>query len=337
MDLTNGPYLVTGATGFLGSAVARALLHTGADVRVLARPGSDRSNLAGLDVVVHEGDLLNPESLVPALEGCEGLFHVAADYRLWTRDPAAMFRANVDGSRFILQAAHAAGVKRAVYTSSVAVLGVDPTGRPADEETAVTYADMIGVYKQSKFRAEQAVQAVIAETGLNCVIVNPSMPIGTFDIKPTPTGRLIVEAALGRMPAYVDTGLNVVHVDDVATGHLLAYQKGKAGRRYVLGGDDMTLRDILNVVADIAGVHRPYFQIPRAPIYPLAWGAELWCRLSGKGEPFATVDGLKMSKKKMYFSSARAEKELGYRHRPGPEALSDAVAWFRENGYLGGS
>ena len=337
MDLTNGPYLVTGATGFVGSAVARALLHAGADVRVLARPGSDRRNLAGLDVIVHEGDLLNPESIVPALEGCEGLFHVAADYRLWTRDPAAMFRANVDGSRAILQAAYAAGVKRAVYTSSVAVLGVDPSGKPANEETAVTYDDMVGVYKQSKFRAEQAVQDVIAETGLNCVIVNPSMPIGTFDIKPTPTGRLIVEAALGRMPAYVDTGLNVVHVDDVAAGHLLAYQKGVAGRRYVLGGDDMTLRDILNVVTDLAGVHRPYFKIPRALIYPLAWGAELWCRLSGKGEPFATIDGLRMSKKKMYFSSGRAEKELGYRHRPGPEALSDAVAWFRENGYLGSS
>lgn len=337
LQLSDGAFLVSGATGFVGSAVVRALLLQGANVRVLARPGSDRRNLSGLAVTVHEGDLLRPESLAPALEGCDGLFHVAADYRLWTLDPQSMFKANVEGTRAILQAAHSAGVRRAVYTSSVAVLGIDPAAKSNDEETPVSYGDMIGVYKQSKFLAEQACHDVIAETGLDCVIVNPSTPIGPRDIKPTPTGRLIVEAALGRMPAYVDTGLNVAHVDDVAAGHLLAFERGQAGRRYILGGDNMTLREILCTVAEVAGSRPPFVKIPRAPIYPLAWGAELWCRLTGKGEPFATIDGLRMSKKKMYFSSARAVNELGYRHRPGREALVDAVAWFRENGYLSAS
>ncbi len=336
MQLNKGPYLVTGATGFVGSAVARALAGRGADVRVLARPGGDRRNLEGIDVTVCEGDLLQPETLEPALAGCEGLFHVAADYRLWTRDPDVMFRANVEGSRAVLREACKAGIKRAVYTSSVAVLGITH-GRQADEETPVSYGDMIGVYKQSKYRAEQAVQDVIRETGVDCVIVNPSTPIGPRDVKPTPTGRLVLEAAAGRMPAYVDTGLNVVHVDDVAAGHLQAFEKGEKGRRYILGGDDMSLRDILRTVADIAGVKPPVMQIPRAPIYPLAWMAEVFCTLSGKGEPFATVDGLKMSRKKMFFSSARAEAELGYTHRPGAEALRDAVKWFRDNEYLSDS
>ncbi len=334
MQLNKGPYLVTGATGFVGSAVVRALLERGADVRILARPGSDRRNLAGLGIAVYEGDLMIADTLKPALEGCEGLFHVAADYRIWTRDPGPMFRANVDGSRAILQAAHELGVKRAVYTSSVAVLGIDPSGKPSNEETPVTYDDMIGVYKQSKYRAEEAVDEVIQETGLNCVIVNPSTPIGPRDIKPTPTGRLVLEAAMGRMPAYVDTGLNVVHVDDVAAGHLLAFENGEKGRRYILGGEDMLLRDILHKVAGIAGVKPPVMQIPRGPIYPIAWAAEKWCSLTGRGEPFATVDGLNMSKKKMFFSSARAETELGYDHRPGVEALRDAVTWFSDNGYL---
>lgn len=334
VQLNNGPYLVTGATGFVGSAVVRALLARGAHVRALVRSGSDRRNLAGLDVSVCEGDLMRPESLIPALAGCVGLFHVAADYRLWTRDPAAMFRANVEGTRAILTKAYEAGVERAVYTSSVAVLGIDPSGRPADEETPVDFSDMIGAYKQSKFRAEETAQAVLAETGLDCVIVNPSTPIGPRDIKPTPTGRLVVEAASGRMPAYVDTGLNVAHVDDVAEGHLLAFEKGKKGRRYILGGDDMTLREILNSVAGHAGVKPPLMQIPRAPIYPMAWAAEMWCALTGRGEPFATVDGLKMSKKRMFFSSRRAEGELGYSHRPGTLALADAVDWFQANAYL---
>lgn len=337
MKIEGGPYLVTGATGFVGAAVARALLARGADVRVLARPGNDRRNLHDLDVSLVEGDLTQSASLSAALEGCVGLFHVAADYRIWTRDPAGMMQANVEGTRTILEAAYRAGIKRAVYTSSVAVLGTDPFGKPADEDTPVSYDAMIGIYKQSKFLAEQAAMNVIEQTGLDCVIVNPSTPIGPRDIKPTPTGRLVVEAASGRMPAYVDTGLNVVHVDDVAAGHVLAYEKGVTARRYVLGGDDMSLADILTAVALKAGVRPPRIKLPRAPIYPIAAIAEAWCSLTGRGEPFVTIDGLKMSKKRMYFSSARAEAELGYQHRPGSDALADAVDWFRAHGYLGDS
>lgn len=334
MEITKGLYLVTGATGFVGSAVVRALIAQGAHVRVLARPNSDRRNLDGLSLEVRDGDLLEPASLRTALEGCEGLFHVAADYRLWTRDPAAMFKANVDGTREILRAAHEVGIKRTVYTSSVAVLGINPLGTPSDEETLVSYEDMIGAYKQSKYLAEEAAMEELSRTGHDCVIVNPSTPIGPRDIKPTPTGRLVVEAASGRMPAYVDTGLNVAHVDDVAMGHLRAYEKGETGRRYILGGDDMTLKEILDVVASSAGVRKPLFRIPRAPLYPVAYVAEAACRITGKGEPFATVDGLKMSRKKMFFSSARAEKELGYQHRSAVEALKAAVTWFRDNGYI---
>jgi len=337
LEFSKGPFLVTGATGFVGSAVVRKLLSKGAIVRALARPGSDRSNLKGLDIDVRDGDLLQPDSLAKAVAGCEGLFHVAADYRLWTRNPDSMFRANVDGTRAVLRAASEAGVKRAVYTSSVAVLGIDPSGNPADEDTQVSYGDMIGIYKQSKYRAEEAAKQEIQETGLDCVIVNPSTPIGPRDIKPTPTGRLVVEAAAGRMPAYVDTGLNIAHVDDVAEGHLLAFEHGQSGRRYILGGDDMSLREILETVAIAANVKPPSFQIPRTPIYPFAYFAELWCKMTRSGEPFATVDGLKMSKKKMYFSSKRAEDELGYQHRPAQEALKDAVKWFSDHDYLSSS
>jgi dihydroflavonol-4-reductase len=325
--------LVTGASGFVGSAVVRALLARGERVRVLMRPSSDRRNVAGLDVEIVKGDLMVPESLAPAVAGCGGVFHVAADYRLRTAEPEAMFRANVDGSVAIVRAAHAAGVGRIVYTSSVAVLGNVPGGQ-ADEETPVGYDDMIGVYKRSKFRAEEAVRAVIAETGAPVVIVNPSTPIGPRDVKPTPTGRMIVEAASGKMPAFVDTGLNVVHVDDVAEGHLLAFDKGEVGRRYVLGGDDMSLKDILAEIARLTGRRPPTVQLPHDLIMPIAAMAELWARVSGR-EPFATVDGVRMAKKRMYFSSARAKRELGYAPRPAKEALADAVHWFKENGYCG--
>lgn len=334
MKLSDGPYLVTGATGFVGSAVARNLLARDCKVRVLTRPNNDRRNLSNLDVQIVEGDLLRPETLMPALEGCKGVFHVAADYRIWTRDVDAMFAANVNGTRAILKAAAEIGVERAVYTSSVAVLGIDPTTAPANEDTPVTFSDMVGVYKQSKYRAEEACQDVIKETGLDCVIVNPSTPIGPNDVKPTPTGRIIVEAATNKMPAYVDTGLNVAHVDDVAEGHLLAFEKGEKGQRYILGGDDMSLKDILVTVSRIAGSNPPKFKMPRGPLYPFAYLAEAWSNLTGIGEPFVTVDGLNMSKKKMYFSSERAEKELGYRHRQGEKAIEDAITWFKENGYL---
>ena len=324
--------LVTGASGFVGSAVVRALLERGEVVRVLMRPASDRQNIADLDVDVVEGDLLQPGSLKDAVQGCTGLYHVAADYRLWTRDPAAMFRANVDGSCAIISAAAKAGVERIVYTSSVAVLGIVP-GDNGDEDTPVTYADMIGVYKRSKYCAEEAVRAVIDETGAPVVIVNPSTPIGPRDVKPTPTGRMIVEAACGKMPAFVDTGLNVVHVDDVAAGHLLAFDKGEVGQRYILGGENMSLKQILVEIAELVGRKPPSICLPHNLILPIAAMAELWTRLSGGDEPFATIDGVRMAKKKMYFSSAKAMRDLGYAPRPAKQALADAVRWFTDNGY----
>ncbi len=327
--------LVTGATGFVGSAVLRRLLAAGHRVRALVRPASDRRNLEGLAVAVAEGDLIEPSTLGPALAGCTGLFHVAADYRLWAPDPRPMFRANVDGTRTLMLAARDAGVARIVYTSSVATLGVLPGDAAADEATPVTFADMIGPYKQSKFLAEAAVRTLIEDEGLPAVIVNPSAPIGPRDIKPTPTGRLIVDAAAGRMHAYVDTGLNVAHVDDVATGHLLAFEKGKVGERYVLGGENMSLKAILGAVAEAAGRRPPWLKVPHGVVLPIAYAAEAWSRISGGGEPFATVDGVRMSRKKMYFSHAKAARELGYSPRPAAHALADAVRWFKDHGYLG--
>jgi dihydroflavonol-4-reductase len=333
MPLASGLSLVTGATGFVGAAVARALLREeGQRVRVLARPNSDRRNLAALDVEIAEGSLEDAASLERAINGCRYLFHVAADYRLWVPEPAAMFRANVDGTRALMQAALAAGIERIVYTSSVATLGI-VAGGSADETTPSGVADMIGPYKQSKFAAEQAVQALIAERGLPAVIVNPSTPIGPGDVKPTPTGRIIVEAAKGKMPGYVDTGLNIVHVDDVAAGQLLAAECGEVGERYILGGENMSLADILGVVARLVGRRPPSLRIPYAVVLPIAAGAELMARVTGR-EPFTTLDGVRMSRKKMYFSSAKAMRELGYAPRPAREAIADAIAWFGSNGYL---
>lgn len=327
--------LVTGATGFVGSAVVRRLLAAGRPVRVLARANSNRANLAGLDVEVVEGDLGRPETLEIAAEGCEAVYHVAADYRLWTRDEAGMFRTNVDGTVALIRAAKTAGVGRIVYTSSVAVLGLNTDGRPADETTPVRYEDMIGPYKRSKFRAEEAVMRLVAEEGAPVVVVNPSTPIGPRDIRPTPTGRMIVEAASGRMPAFVDTGLNVAHVDDIAEGHLQAFRHGAIGERYILGGDNLALAEILAEVARACGRRPPTVRLPHGLILPIAYVAEAWTRLVGGGEPFVTVDGVRMSKKRMFFTSAKAERALGYRHRPAAEAIVDAVAWFRDNGYLG--
>ncbi|MGE5504701.1 MAG: hopanoid-associated sugar epimerase [Actinomycetota bacterium] len=327
----DGSILVTGATGFVGSALARLLLARGQRVRCLVRPNSDRRNLEGLPVELAEGRLEDEASLARAVAGCSALIHAAADYRLWVPDPAAMLKANVDGTRALMRAAQSAGIDRVVYTSSVAVLGHSPTG-VADEDTPSTLADMVGPYKQSKFLAEAEVRRLIAEEGLKAVIVNPSTPIGPGDIKPTPTGRMIVEAASGRMPAYVDTGLNIVHVDDVAHGHLLALDKGKVGERYILGGDDMNLADILAEIARLTGRKAPTVKLPRLPLFPLAAAAELWGRLTG-AEPFVTIDGLRMARWRMFFSSAKAERELGYVHRPAAQALADAVAWFKAKGY----
>jgi len=332
MSLPSGLCLVTGATGFVGSAVARALLRAGHPVRVLARPASDRRNLQGLAVEIAEGSLEDAESLAAAVAGCRYLFHVAADYRLWVRDPEAMFRVNVEGTRELMLAALAAGVERIVYTSSVATLGI-VKGGVADEETASRAADMIGPYKRSKFEAEVVVAELIAERALPAVIVNPSTPIGPGDVKPTPTGRLIVEAARGRMPGFADTGLNIVHVEDVALGHLLAARSGQIGRRYILGGENLSLKEILAEVAELTGRRRPALRIPHAALLPIAAGAEAVARLTGR-EPFTTVDGVRLARKKMFFSTARAIAELGYAARPARQAIADAVAWYKANGYL---
>jgi dihydroflavonol-4-reductase len=324
--------LVTGATGFVGSAVARALLARGRRVRVLARPNSDRRNLGGLAVEIAEGAMEDPRSLARAVAGCRYVYHVAADYRIWVPDPAPMFRANVEGTRDLLTAALEAGAERVVYTSSVATLGLVPGGS-ATEETPSSVDDMIGPYKRSKFAAEQVARGLARERGLPVVIVNPSTPVGPGDIKPTPTGRLIVEAARGQMPAFVDTGLNIVHVDDVAEGHLAAAENGRIGERYILGGENMALAEILAEVAQAVGRRPPWLRVPHSVLFPVAIGAELAARATGR-DPFVTLDGVRMSRKKMYFSSEKASRELGYRSRPAREAIADAVCWFRDNGYL---
>lgn len=323
--------LVTGASGFVGSAVVRQLLARGEEVRVLLRPSSDRRNVTGLDVAIVEGDLRDPKTLAAACRGCRALYHVAADYRLWTRDPRELYASNVEGTRNVMRAALAAGVSRVVYTSSVATLGLHPDGTPADEDTPVAIGDMIGHYKRSKFLAERAVDELVAREGLPAVIVNPSTPIGPHDVKPTPTGRMIRDAAAGRIPAYVDTGLNLVHVEDVARGHLLAHDRGRVGRRYILGGEDLTLREILAAIAAIVGRDPPKIRLPRPALYPIALLAEAWAWLTRGPEPQITRDGLRMSRKKMFFDSSRARRELGYAARPAQIAIADAVAWFRDN------
>jgi dihydroflavonol-4-reductase len=325
--------LVTGATGFVGSAVVRALLGRGEIVRVMARAGGDQRNLEGLKVEIVEGDLRDPAARRKAVQGATSLYHVAADYRLWTRDPAAMFATNVEATEALLREAADASVSRMVYTSSVATLGLFPDGRHADEVTPVTAGDMIGPYKRSKFDAEERVRA-LAANGLPIVIVNPTAPVGPRDVKPTPTGRTIVEAAAGRMPAFVDTGLNIVHVDDVARGHLLAHDKGVVGERYILGAENLTLQQILVRIAAQVNRKPPTVQIPNAAIMPIAYAAEFIARVFNTGEPFVTVDGLKLARKRMFFSSAKAARDLGYAARPVDEALADAIAWFRAHKYL---
>lgn len=326
--------LVTGATGFVGSAVVRRLLDRNAEVRALVRASSNRSNIAELPVDTVVGDLCDPESLERAVAGCDTLFHVAADYRLWAPRPEEIYRTNVEGTRNLLRAAKTAGVERVVYTSSVATLGFERDGSPANEETPVGLEDMTGHYKRSKFLAEQDVSRFAREEEMPIVIVNPSTPIGARDIRPTPTGRIIVEAATKRMPAFVDTGLNIVHVDDVAEGHLLALERGRPGERYVLGGSDMTLADILAVVADLAGHPPPRIRLPHGMIMPIAHLAELWAKFRRGSEPFVTVDGLKMARKRMFFTSAKAERDLGYKPRSPQAAIREAFDWFAEHGYL---
>jgi len=316
--------LVTGATGFVGAAVARALVGAGWQVRALVRQGSDRSNLQGLPLEIAVGDLKLTASLDAALAGCGALFHVAADYRLGARDFEELYRTNVEGTLNLVQ--------RIVYTSSVATIGIPPDGTAGDENTPVDLANMIGHYKRSKYLAEQLVRDSM-DSGVPVVIVNPSTPVGPGDVKPTPTGRLVLDAAAGRMPAYVDTGLNIVHVDDVAAGHLLAFDRGTPGERYILGGEDMTLRQILGLIAERAGRKPPRVRLPYAAVLPIAYLAEAYAKISGRSGRI-TLEGVRMSRKRMFFSSAKAVRELGYRWRPPSAAFDDAVRWFHERGLL---
>ena len=328
----SGTVLLTGASGFVGSAVAQALRAAGFPVRALVRGSSPTAHLTGLGLELVRGELRDPVSLRPALSGVRYLFHVAADYRLWTRDPSELARTNVEGTRALMQEAMRAGVERVVYTSSVATLAARQDGISADETMPLDEANAIGVYKRSKVAGERVVEELVAR-GLPAVIVNPSTPIGPRDVKPTPTGRVILQAAAGRMPAFVDTGLNMVHVEDVAAGHLLAFERGRIGERYILGGQNASLADILTTVAQETGRRPPRVKIPRGAVVPLAYVTEAIAQFTGK-EPMLTRDGLKMSKNKMFFSSAKAERELGYRARPYAEGVRDAIAWFRQAGYL---
>ena len=324
--------LVTGANGFVGSAVMRHLLHANHEVRVLVRPHSDRRNLADMPVEIHEGDLRDPVGLKKAVSGCDNLFHVAADYRLWVPDPTTMYATNVNGTRELILASADAGINKIIYTSSVATLGLNTDGRPANEETPSSLDQMVGHYKRSKFLAEQEVKKLTIEHKLPVIIVNPSTPIGPRDIKPTPTGRIVLDTLRGEMPAYVNTGLNIVHVDDVAQGHLLAYEHGQIGERYILGGENLSLKTVLEEIDNITGKPVNRIQLPHNLLIPVAALMELWASISGR-EPRATMDSIRMSKKLMYFSSDKAKSQLHYHPRPAIEGIRDAIVWFTENNY----
>jgi dihydroflavonol-4-reductase len=327
-----GKAFVTGASGFLGSAVVRAALGEGLEVRALVRATSPRKNVAGLDIEIVEGDVCDPSAMREALRGVRYLFHVAADYRLWTPDSKAMFRTNVLGTKTVMDAAVRGGVERIVYTSSVATLRPPRRNDVSDETQQLSESEAIGPYKRSKVAAEREIERMALE-GLPVVIVHPSTPIGPRDIRPTPTGRVILEAARGRMPAFIDTGLNLVGVDDVAAGHLLALRSGRVGGRYILGGDNVALREFLAQIACRTGRAPPRLRLPRWPLYPLAMGAEAIAQIT-RSEPFLTLDGLKMSRRHMFFSSAKAVRELGYAPRPYLDGLEGALTWFREARYL---
>jgi dihydroflavonol-4-reductase len=324
---------VTGASGFVGSAVARLLAEKGYGLRLAVRSSSRRDNLEGLNAEVVTADMRDEAALTAAMAGARYVFHVAADYRLWAKDPEEIVRNNLIGTNAVMKAAQAAKVERIVYTSSVATLKARIDGVAVDETERHTEESAIGAYKRSKLVAERAVEKMVRDEGLPAVIVNPSTPIGPRDIKPTPTGRIIVEAATGKIPAFVDTGLNLVHVDDVAMGHLLALEKGRIGESYILGGEDVSLREMLAVIAGLVGRKAPTVNLPRTPLYPIAWIAETIAQITGK-EPFVTADALKMAKYHMFFSSEKAKRELGYSARPYREALQDALAWFKGAGYL---
>lgn len=322
------PALVTGATGFVGWHVARALLDRGQSVRALARDPAALRELEGIEAI--RGDLRDPASLQRAVAGCSTVYHVAADYRLWTRDPQDMHRSNVDGTRAMLDAARCAGVERFVYTSTVGCIAF-PEGSIGDESMVAQLADMQGPYKQSKLLAEH-VALEFAREGFPVVIVNPTAPVGDHDFKPTPTGKIIVDFVRGAMPAYLDTGLNIVDVRDVALGHLSACEKGRVGERYILGSENMTLKQIFEALAPIAGRKPPSVQIPYAVAYAAGIASTAWANLTGQ-EPRAPLDGVKMARKKMWVRSDKASQELGFAPGPASTALARAVEWFGANGY----
>ena len=324
--------MLTGATGFLGSAIARALVAAGHGVVALARRETPRGVLAGVPVAYVPGDLTDPASVAQAMRGCDAVVHCAADYRIWVPDPDRMRQVNVAGTETVMRAALIAGCRRVVHVSSVATLKPRADGQPATEADAAHVAETIGPYKQSKTEAERLVERMVREDGLPAIIVNPSTPIGPRDRRPTPTGRLILEAARGKMPAYVETGLNLVHVDDVAAGCVAALTRGALGERHILGGQNVPLGELLAHIAAGIGRGRPV-RLPRAPLYPLALGAELWARLAG-GEPMLTRDGLRMASHWMYFDSSKARRVLGHQARPWQSAVADAIAWFRAEAML---
>lgn len=328
-----GRVLVTGAAGFVGSALVRAFLGAGYAVRAFVRAASPRGNLEGLEIESVAGDICDAKSVARAMAGVRYVAHAAADYRLWARDPGAILRTNVEGTRTVMQASLLAGVERVVYTSSVATLAPRADGQAADETSPLAETEAVGAYKRSKVIAERLVESMIARDALPALIVHPSTPIGPRDSRPTPTGRVIVAAARGRIPGFVDTGLNLVHVDDVASGHVAALAHGKLGEHYILGGQNVSLGDMLRDIALIVGRRPPRFRLPRAPLYPLAAAAEMIAAVTDH-EPLLTRDSLRMSREHMYFSSAKAEREIGFRARPHVEGLRDAVGWFRQAGYL---
>lgn len=327
--------LVTGASGFVGSAVARTLVRSGFPVRALVRPASPRFHLDGIDLEFVDGDIRDAAAVRRAMSGIRYVFHVAADYRLWAPDRREIFATNVEGTRNVMQEALRAGVERVVHTSSVATLGWPRDGSPGDETHPLSEQEGIGTYKRSKIAAERLVEAMIAREGLPAIIVNPSTPIGPRDVRPTPTGRIVVEAACGRIPGFVDTGLNLVHVDDVADGHLAAFHRGKIGERYILGGENVSLADMLAEIARLVGRRPPRLRVPRAAAIATAYAAEATARFTGR-EPFVTLDGIRMSTHRMFFTAAKAERDLGFHARPYRAALADAIDWFRQAGYLDG-
>jgi dihydroflavonol-4-reductase len=323
---------VTGATGFLGAHVARVLEKQGAELRLLVRQTSDVRNLEGLKADRATGDLRIPESFEKAMSGCDTVFHVAADYRLWVRDPEPMYRSNVEGTRAVLEAARKNSIRRVVYTSSVATMGFTATGHPADEDSPVSLADMIGHYKRSKFMAEQ-VALEAGRSGLDVVVVNPSTPIGEMDVKPTPTGRIVVDFLKKKFPAYVDTGLNLVDATECARGHVAALEKGRSGQRYILGGENLTLKQILDKLGAITGLPSPTLKVPYFMALATGMVDEVFTGWILGREPRATIDAVRMGRKKMFVSSAKAERELGWKAVAVDGALARASAWFKANGY----